>query len=305
MEMAWEKTSTNFKAMIIGKLLGDGCITKQKGRRPRFQFTHMHSDYEWSNYCYGNLKSEIPLNSPKFKKTIDSRLIDGFSLAYYVQSKTSDVISYLRSEWYRPKTKIIPFELLTAYFNDATLAWWYMDDGHFKQQANIPRKIILSTESFTTKENSWLINFLHQKYNLQFKLDKQNRIILYDQFQIHYFLHLVTPHMHHSMHRKVLLECPLMQVAKPRRTTIYLPKSIVINSPTKDINSILNDLDTLLNDFKLGVFYQKQFYFDAGDIQGYQIVISEQNLAKLTFLKLHTGLTFSQLSEACFKSIKQ
>jgi len=41
---SWELTSKSFKAKMIGKLLGDGCITKQKGRQPRFQF-NMYSNY--------------------------------------------------------------------------------------------------------------------------------------------------------------------------------------------------------------------------------------------------------------------
>ena len=44
---AWKNTSSSFKAKITGKLLGDGCITKQKGRKPRFQFIHTARDYSW------------------------------------------------------------------------------------------------------------------------------------------------------------------------------------------------------------------------------------------------------------------
>src|SRR5690625_483174 len=219
---SWLSTPDLFKALIIGKLLGDGSITKQKGRRPRFQFTHMHTDYGWSKHCYRQLSCSIPLNPSAYKKTIDSRLVKGYSLSYYVQSRTSKVICYLRGKWYSDSGKIIPFNLLHKYFNKQSLAWWYMDDGYLKKDKNKPQKIVLSTESFTKHENKWLINFLNKKYHLSFRLDKQNRIILYDQFQILYFLTLVYPYLHKSMHRKIIPYQYINYNIPSRRTTIYL-----------------------------------------------------------------------------------
>jgi hypothetical protein len=35
-----------FFDIMNGKLLGDGCITKQEGRKPPFQFTHSKKDKE-------------------------------------------------------------------------------------------------------------------------------------------------------------------------------------------------------------------------------------------------------------------
>lgn len=160
MEDEWLNTSDSFKAMVIGKLLGDGSITIQSGRKPRFQFMHAATDYSWSNYCYLQLMDSLPLNPPRFKKVFDSRLKSGYSTAYYVQSKTSEIITYLRSKWYPVKSKELPLTLISTYFNEQSLAWWYMDDGHFKQDKGIPRKIILSSESFTEFENNWFIDFL-------------------------------------------------------------------------------------------------------------------------------------------------
>ena|SRR5690625_34416 len=88
LNMAWISTSPVFKTRIIGKLLGDGGITKQYRRKPRLRFTHTARDFQWINYCYHKLKNDIPLNPPKFKKVIDERLANGYSLANYVQSKT-------------------------------------------------------------------------------------------------------------------------------------------------------------------------------------------------------------------------
>lgn len=304
MVKVWSDTTSSFKAMIIGKLLGDGSITRQERRKPRFQFIHTSTDYSWSKYCYEQLLDFLPLNPPKYKKSIDPRLSQGYSLSYYVQSRTSGIITYLRSKWYSDSRKVIPFNLISKYFNEQSLAWWYMDDGHLKQKGSTPEKIILSTESFTEFENNWLINFLLEKYNLQFHLDKQNRIILYDQFQIYYFLFLVTPYMHRSMHRKLITEYTYIYNLAPRRTTIYLPTSIELNYPTREINEACIQLDDLIRYFKKGVFYERYLATiikkSSVPTKGYQIILKNDNLSKLHFLREVTGLRFSKLIELCF-----
>lgn len=290
--------------MMIGKLLGDGGINQQEGRKPRFQFTHIHSDFEWSNYCYHHLSTYLPLNPPKYKKTIDSRLAKGYSLSFYVQSKTSSITSYLRSVWYPTGKKILPYELITNYFNEISLAWWYMDDGHLKTEKNIPKKIILSTESFTEIENKWLIHFLHSKYSLKFRLDRQNRIVLYDQFQIHYFLSLVFPYFHHCIYRKIPLFCNVVCHVVSRRTTIYLPAPITLSSPTNDINAVLNYIPDMIIQFKQGMFYKKYFNIlfntEPKPLKSYQVIINSDAFSALQLLKNLTGLTFSRLTEICF-----
>jgi len=97
---AWNQTSEEFKAQITGKLLGDGSLTQQRDRKPRFQFTHMAKDYEWSLFCYLKLRTHLRLNPPRFRKTWDSRLKKGYFTAYYTQSKTSDLTTSLRNAWY-------------------------------------------------------------------------------------------------------------------------------------------------------------------------------------------------------------
>src|SRR5690625_3254749 len=171
----WKDTSTKFKARIIGKLLGDGGLKTQKNRQPRLQFNHKASDYLWTLYCYNKLKNYLPLNPPTYQKTLDSRLKKGYSETYYVQSRTSPIITFLYKEWYPNKKKILPINMLEMYFTAETLAWWFMDDGHFKVENHVPNKIILSTESFTDEEINWLIQHLKKTFHLFFSRDGQRR----------------------------------------------------------------------------------------------------------------------------------
>jgi hypothetical protein len=195
---------SEFMDLMIGKLLGDGCITKQKGRKPRFQFIHSKKDKGWCEHCYSALKEHLPLNAPKYRKVKDKRVKSGYTEGYYVQSKTQETITMLRSMWYKEGQKIIPLDYLSDHLSIRTLAWWYQDDGHLKIQNNIPKKIILSTESFSTLENTLLCKLVKEKFHLSFSQDKQNRIVLYDRFQILYFLKLIERYIHPSMSRKFI-----------------------------------------------------------------------------------------------------
>jgi len=153
-----------FYNRICGKLLGDGCITKQERRKPRFQFMHRTEDFGWTNYCYEQLKNFIPLSPPTYRKVMDSRLKKGFSKSYVVQSRTDNLITSLYTTWYPYGKKVLPFDFIEQYLNEEALAWWYQDDGHLKIVNGIVTKLILSTDSFSVEENAKLIQLLEDQF---------------------------------------------------------------------------------------------------------------------------------------------
>lgn len=298
---------SRFFALMTGKLLGDGCITRQQGRLPRFQFMHRKDDYDWTQHCYDSLKSFIPVNPPAFKRVSDKRLAAGFSEAYYVQSKTHEIITLLESNWYKNRKKNLPKEFIQTHFNVESLAWWYQDDGHLKVEQGIPRKIILSTDSFSREENHFLTALLESRFKLFFSLDGQNRLILYDQFQIVYFLRLVGPYIHASMNRKLIYDMPLKKL--PQRTTIYLPDSIILEKPTREINHALDRLETLhmttldsdlYNELYLGNIERVRL---KSNLKSYQVVLTEKNRYGLSLIRKNTGLSVSQAAEWCFDNV--
>lgn len=131
-----------------------------------------------------------------------------------MQSRTSSVITSIYEKWYPNGRKKLPTDFLKQYLNAKALAWWYQDDGHLKIMNNVAQKIILSTNGFNKEENIWLSDYLFRKFHLKFFRDGQNRLILYDQFQIIYFLHLISPWLHESMDRKKLPEQRFRPIAK-------------------------------------------------------------------------------------------
>jgi hypothetical protein len=300
------KKASYIYSLLIGKLLGDGCITKQKGRKPRFQFIHATSDKEWCFYCYEQLVNNLPLSSPSYRRLNDSRTLNGYTECFQVQSRTDPIITWLESIWYHNRKKIIPFYLLEQYLDEQALAWWYQDDGHLSQKNNIPKKIILSTDNFTKIENRRLKGLLARKFSLYFNLDSQNRLILYDQLQIYYFLFLVNPFIHPSMERKKLIKRKQIEI-KNKRTTIYLPVSIHLTKPTKQINEILINQHLLIKFFQDRNNYIKFYKHSVVqqhisiETKGYQIIINKDYLTLLYSIKNQTGLTISQIVSICFQ----
>ncbi|WP_338449514.1 endonuclease [Niallia oryzisoli] len=296
----------DFLSYICGKLLGDGCITLQPRRKPRFQFIHTASDYDWCNFCYKKLQPFLPLSPPSYRKVQDIRTLKGYTERYMVQSKTANIITYLESIWYSSRKKIIPFDFLKSYFNEKALAWWYLDDGHLKVDNGTPRKIILSTDNFTKLENQQLIKLLVKRFSLCFSLDGQNRLVIYDQPQIYYFYRLVEPFIHPSMHRKMIQFDELQNKSFPKRTTIYLPNNFTISKPTFTINDNLEYLPKLyeiVNDRNHYIDYYKNYFIkvlDLKDMKPYQVNVDLKHWQIIDNIKKFTGMNNSQITSLCF-----
>ncbi|WP_162595906.1 endonuclease [Bacillus sp. CGMCC 1.16541] len=296
-------------SLLIGKLLGDANLNIQEKKRPRLYFSHCAADREWCYYCYTRLKDYIPVPAPVYTKVMDKRVSKGYTEKYYVQSRTSEVIDLLKESWYPNNSKTIPFELLNQYLSREALAWWYQDDGHLKREKGIVKKVVLSTDAFTKDENTKLTKLLYDKFQLTFSVDGQNRLLLYDQPQMYYFLHLIKPFIHNSMNRKQMVmsqHIPTLSTAK--RTTIYLPIHIEINEPTKEITNTLKLLPILQEKISNRNMYENLFqsYFPIitntkkSETNGYQIQLSPRTLQGLYKIKIFTGLNYSQITYLCF-----
>lgn len=299
-------TEHRFYSRLTGKLLGDGCIIQQPGRRPRFQFMHRTEDLGWSTYCYEQLKDFLPLNPPTYKKVIDPRTAAGFTECFVAQSRTDEKITLLESLWYENRKKQLPLNFIKEHLNEEALAWWYQDDGHLKIADSVPKKIILSTDSFSDEERSALQTILYQKFALQFKSDNQCRLILYDQPQIYYFLKIVEPYIHPCMNRKSFMAPITTPIIKPKRTTVYLPDHIVLPKPTMDINDMLQSAPMILSELQqrstIITFYQQSLPLLKKNTpqKSYQIVLTPESQTLLHQIRQCSGWTYSQIAHLCY-----
>ncbi|MGD6878738.1 endonuclease [Bacillus infantis] len=280
-------------SLISGKLLGDGGFSIQPKRKPRFRFMHCLKDQDWCFYCYSQLKDALRLNAPVYKKVIDIRLAKGYSESVYVQSLTSE-------------QKVIPFEFLADTLTPECLAWWYQDDGHLKVENGKLKKVILSSDSFSIKENNELIKLISSKFGITFSSDKQNRLLLYDLPQIYYFLRLVRPFIHPSMNRKLFFPSS-ETIQKNKRTTIYLPGLLINNRPTKEIDEALcwslNPLKNLLVSDLTYFPFMKELFTRKNEtipLKGFQIELSGSHMTTINKIQSCTGLQKSTIVQLCF-----
>ncbi|MDU1844850.1 MAG: endonuclease [Niallia nealsonii] len=293
--------------MITGKLLGDGNLFQSPGRQARLRFSHRMEDKEWTYHCYHELKQCIPLVMPKYRKIADPRISAGYTEHYYSQSRNSKYFSELMNIWYPQGKKILPFTFLERYLNVLALAWFYQDDGCLIMKDSKIKKIILSTECFSMEENKLLAQLIYQKFHIQFSQDKQNRLLLYDQKQILYFLHMIDPYLHSCMNRKRRLALFLPSKLPDKRTTIKLPLSITIKFPTEEIYQILDTLPKLLSVLKSknglrNLFINDYFLEDFTNTKkSYQIIIKGKQRDLLEECNFISGLNNSQITELCYR----
>lgn len=290
-------------SMLCGKLMGDGNISIQKRKKPRLRFSHCTADKEWCFFCYEVLKEQLPLSPPVYCKITDLRILKGYTEQYYVQSKTHSSISILQELWYPNGKKVLPFSLLSSYLTPLCLAWWYQDDGHLKVVNETIQKVILSTDSFTREENHWLQIKLEELYGLTFSIDGQNRLILYDQPQILYFLTIVKPYMHECMQRKIdLPNIDPFTITQNKRTSFYLPSFIKLTKPTNEINQLLEHAAVIESDIANLKIYREYIeevkklrQLDQKEFKSYQVVVKAEGINLLKSLRRQTGWSYGEI----------
>lgn len=124
-------------------------------------------------------------------------------------------LHFIWSQWYisnptnKPKyIKVLPTTELNAYFNDYSLAYWFMNDGYWDNSGKV---FMLCTDSFSKQEVSFLVNLLLEKFGIQATLRKRitstglkcNRIRI-SRKSTSKFIFLVQPHVISAYQYKLL-----------------------------------------------------------------------------------------------------
>jgi hypothetical protein len=160
------------QSIIIGSLLGDGCIERNKkcgSMNYSEQHTEKQRDYlEWKRKYICSDKRMEEINR-------------SFGKVYRIRWSDVETIRHLREEWYPNGKKIVPKSLMND-LDELALMVWYFDDGdHIKSkqpmkhfEGNWKRNALrISTASFTYKENLYLRRILHRRFGIQPTLVKE------------------------------------------------------------------------------------------------------------------------------------
>lgn len=199
------------KQMLLGTLLGDGCMQWLNGGRPspgRFYITHGSRQEAYCRHKADVLKDYVR-TLPAIRKN------GGWGeLSCVFSTVTSPAFEFLRSLCYKPNLKTgRMMKWVTPEWADqldpVALAYWYMDDGSISTSQ---AWITLNTQSFTKecvrllvkKMRTFGLNPTARPYRRRGAKQKY-WVICLGAVDARKFVEIVRPHMHESMAYKLVV----------------------------------------------------------------------------------------------------
>lgn len=181
----------NQKDFIIGSLLGDGSIAKNRNKA-RLKFCHSIKQIEYLQWKKDILNNLVTQNIHEYKQKTRNSTIVSF------QTITHQYFLEIQNMFYDGKIKIIPYNIKNI-ISELSLAVWFMDDGWRHQKW---RKAIFCTDCFDINYVKLLTNTLNDKFNIISKIDKQNRIVIYGK-EVDTLSDVIKPYIIPSMMYKL------------------------------------------------------------------------------------------------------
>ena len=180
------------KAVIIGNILGDGCLCDNWSKtNSRLIISHSIDQKEYIEWKYEILKPWI-LTAPRYYNKNRSLTIRTIS---------HPELTALRKIFYVGNKKIIPQNIEDLIRNPLTMAVWFMDDGNALKSKEKVRAYHLNTQSFTFDENQFLSEIFLKVYGIHTNVHKNNGYFrLYvSSKSIIAFADIIRPHLHPSL----------------------------------------------------------------------------------------------------------
>lgn len=186
-------------SILIGMLLGDGCLEKN-GINVRLRVEHgsKQKDYLWWKYKqFINLATDKPrlISVTRFGKIHRSWRFSTFSLPE---------LNKFRDDFYYDRKKRIPKKISELLRSPLALAVWYMDDGYKRNDCNAFR---LNTDNFNLKEQMVLRRILKLNFGVEGKVHKKGKFynIYIPKSQSVKFYKIVKPYIVPSLKYKASL----------------------------------------------------------------------------------------------------
>ena len=188
------------KDMIVGTVLGDGCIAlhgrKNKGCRLIVGHCEKQKDFlMWKKSILANFVNTISIREDKRKN----------STMYNFTSVVHDEFRFYRDLFYEGNKKIIRDELIT-HIKPLSLAVWFLDDGTLIKNVNMR----LSTDCFTKEENEklqWMLKFnfdIRSKVCEYTRRDKKYYYMSFNKENSYKMTEIIAPFANDSMKYKLI-----------------------------------------------------------------------------------------------------
>lgn len=148
------------KEMIVGTVLGDGCIAPHGRKNKSYRLIVGHCEIQkdflmWKKSILGNFVNVINRREDKRKN----------SIMYNFTTVVHNEFKFFYHLFYENNKKIIRTEIIN-YITPLSVAVWFSDDGSINKNVNMR----ISTDGFTKKENEVLQEMFKTKFDIKCKI---------------------------------------------------------------------------------------------------------------------------------------
>ena len=193
--------STEQKEIIVGLILGDGCLeTQNEGKtyRLKIEQTSLHRDYV--DWLYGKLQNLV-LTEPREKI---KRIREKTYCNYGFQTISCGSLRFFAHQFYdqNSKKKKIP-KIIGRLLSPLALTVWFMDDGQIKSKKH--KALMINSQCFSRKDVGLLQEVLLKNFQIETTLrkDKQGFRIYLLSKTIQNFLAVIRSYIIPSMRYKI------------------------------------------------------------------------------------------------------
>ncbi|OGI17778.1 hypothetical protein A3B56_00375 [Candidatus Roizmanbacteria bacterium RIFCSPLOWO2_01_FULL_45_11] len=150
------------KAILVGLILGDGCLTPLTGNsnRSRLDMKGDDKNLSYLRWLHKKLQS-VGVSDLKPKKNYHQH-------RFY--TKTTKEIGKLRKIFYPKGKKTIPEDIKKFLNNPLTLAVWYQDDGNLDCRDKYHYNAMFATYCFSFNECKLLAKTLRENFDLDVRV---------------------------------------------------------------------------------------------------------------------------------------
>lgn len=196
------KLTKRQKEILIGMLLGDGCLEKN-GRNVRLRIEHglRQRDYlDWKFKEFQNLTTDKPR---LVEGTIHLKVGRRYRRWHFSTFSFPELNTYWH-KFYFWKRKRIPKDILKLLRSPLSLAVWYMDDGYKRNDCNALR---INTDYFLYREQKLLQKCLKINFGIDVRIHRKGKFwnIYIPNSEAKNFCKIVKPYILPGMQYKISL----------------------------------------------------------------------------------------------------
>ena len=161
------KLSEFQRQVLVGTLLGDGCLeTQNNGRTYRLKIEHSIAQKDYVDWKYQVFKNFI-LSEPRIHKRMSYGMVRD---NYCFSTVSHGSLRFYGQQFYKDGKKIMP-AVISKMLTPLALAVWFMDDGSVKSKQH--RALVIHSQSFNKQDLVKIIEILDKKYAIKSTLRKR------------------------------------------------------------------------------------------------------------------------------------